>query len=151
MRNRFSHIAAGVLLAAFLPAGVRLEAHPNARFYKGDITVSTSWEGTIRLTGTVVIREGVTVTVEPNTEILVQSEIGADIVVRGRLLVRGIPGKPVLFDTAGGCATGPWGGIVFERGSTGILEHTAVRCSGKGIAGDLKDVTQRGVTVEEVR
>ncbi|MEK6778592.1 MAG: hypothetical protein AABY80_02890, partial [Candidatus Deferrimicrobiota bacterium] len=130
-------VAAGILLAACLLAGSPLDAHPNARFYKGDIVVPTSWEGVIRLTGTVVIREGVTVTVESGTEVLVQPNIGADIVVRGRLLVRGVPGKPVLFDTAGGCASGPWGGIVFEGGSAGILEHATIRCSSSGITGDL--------------
>lgn len=151
MRNRFSHIAAGVLFVAGLLVGGPLHAHPNARFYKGDITVPTSWEGTIRITGTVVIREGVTVTVESGTEVLVQPNIGADIVVRGRLLVRGVPGKPVLFDTAGGCAAGPWGGIVFERGSTGILEHATIRCAVKGITGDPGGVTQRGVAMETGR
>jgi len=147
MRNRFSHIAAGVLSVAGLLVGGHLHAHPNARFYKGDITVPTSWEGTIRLTGTVVIREGMTVTVEPGTEVLVQPNIGADIVVRGRLLVRGVPGKPVLFDTAGGCASGPWGGIVFEGGSAGILEHATIRCSATGITGDLRGVTRTGVDI----
>ncbi len=133
-------------LLLLLAAG-ELYAHPNARFYKGDITVPTSWEGTIRLTGTVVIREGITVTVEPGTEVLVQPNIGADIVVRGRLLVRGVPWKPVFFDTAGGCASGPWGGIVFEGGSTGILEHATIRCSSSGITGDLRGVTQTGVDI----
>lgn len=144
--------AACVLLAACLFAGTPLCAHPNARFYRGDIVVPTSWEGVIRLTGTVVVREGVTVTVEPGTEVLVQPGIGAEIVVRGRLLVRGVPGKPVLFDSAGGCAAGPWGGIVFRRGSTGILEHATVRCAANGIAGEAApSVTLRSVTVERPR
>ncbi len=126
-------------------------AHSNARFYRGDIKASTSWEGIIRLTGTVVIAEGVTVSIEPGTEVLVQPKVGADIVVRGRLLVRGVPSKPVRFDTAGGCATGPWGGIVFERGSVGILENVLVHCAAKGIAGDQSGVTRRGVTVQGVK
>lgn len=138
-------VAACLLLAA--SAGAAL-AHSNARFYRGDIRSSTSWEGVIRLTGTVVIAEGVTVSIEPGAEILVQPKVGADIVVRGRLLVRGVPSKPVRFDTAGGCEDGRWGGIVFERGSTGILENAVVHCSEKGIAGDRSGVTRRGVTVE---
>jgi hypothetical protein len=144
-------VPAGIFLAACLLAGSPLDAHPNARFYKGDIVVPTSWEGVIRLTGTVVVREGVTVTVEPGAEVLVQPGIGADIVVRGRLLVRGVPGKPVLFDTAGGCAAGPWGGIVFERGSTGILDHATIRCSATGIMGDLTGVTRSGLIMEPFR
>ncbi|MBI5903982.1 MAG: hypothetical protein HZB86_00255 [Deltaproteobacteria bacterium] len=127
------------------------EAHPNARFLRGDITVSTSWEGVIRLTGTVVIREGVTVTVDPGTEILVQPGEGTDIEVRGRLLVRGIPEKPVLFDTAGGCAAGSWGGIRFRPGSTGTFENVRIRCSAAGVAGETSGVTKKGVTLEAGR
>jgi len=107
----------------------------------------TSWEGVIRITGTVVIRETVTVTVEPGTEVLVQPGGGVDIVVRGRLLVRGTPARPVVFDTAGGCGAGPWGGIVFEKGSSGVLENASIRCASKGIGGDTSRVAQAGVTV----
>ncbi len=141
-------LAAAVFLAAVLSSPGSLPAHSNARFYRGDIAVSTSWEGVIRLTGTVVIRKGVTVAVEPGTEILVQPDTGADLVVRGRLLVRGTQDKPVLFDTAGGCRAGRWGGIVFERGSVGILEHAIIRRSGTGIRGDLSGVTRAETVLE---
>lgn len=141
-------IALCLLVAAGAgPAG----AHSDARFYRGDVKVSTSWEGVIRLTGTVVIREGVTVSVEPGAEVLVQPNAGADLVVRGRLLVRGVPSKPVRFDTAGGCQEGPWGGIVFERGSTGVLENVTVHCAAKGITGDQSGVSRIGVTVHGVK
>src|SRR5512139_2229257 len=126
-------------------------AHPNARFYRGDITVSSSWEGVIRLTGKVVIREGATVTVDPGTEVLVQPGTENDIEVRGRLLVRGIPTKPVLFDTAGGCGAGPWGGIVFRPGSVGVFEHAKVRCAERGVAGELAGVGRDGLTIEPGR
>jgi hypothetical protein len=95
----------------------------------------------------VVILPGVTVTVDPGTEILVQPGPGTNIVVRGRLLVRGLPEKPVLFDTAGGCSDGPWGGVVFEPGSTGILENASIRCSSTGIRGALSGVTRTGVVL----
>ena len=127
------------------------DAHPNARFYRGDVTVSTSWEGVIRLTGKLVIREGVTVTVEPGTEVLVQPGVENDIEVRGRLLVRGIPEKPVLFDTAGGCSAGPWGGIRFHPGSAGVFEHATVRCAAGGLRGDLAGVTRAGLAIEAGR
>jgi hypothetical protein len=105
----------------------------------------------IRLTGKLVIREGVTVTVEPGTEVLVQPGAENDIEVRGRLLVRGIAEKPVLFDTAGGCAAGPWGGIRFRPGSAGIFEHVRVRCAGGGLRGDLAGVTRAGLVIEAGR
>jgi hypothetical protein len=144
--------AASLLAAALLLVPSRpLSAHTGARFYRGDIVVSTSWEGIIRLTGTVVIREGVTVAVDPGTEVLVQPGGSAEIVVQGRLLVRGMPGRPVLFDSAGGCGAGSWGGIVFRRGSVGVLEHAVVRCASKGIGGDLSAVTREKVVVEGAR
>ena len=147
MGRRIAAAAAGLLAAWLLLPGAPAGAHSNARFYRGEIAVSTHWDGVIRLTGTVVIREGATVTVDPGTEILVQPGPGVDIVVRGRLLVRGLPGKPVVFDTAGGCASGPWGGIVFDGGSAGILENAAVRCSTRGIGGDMTGVARTGVVL----
>ncbi|MFA6147250.1 MAG: hypothetical protein WC899_03485 [bacterium] len=149
MKPRLLSLLAAVSLFGLMPRGV--DAHPNARFYRGDVTVSTSWEGVIRLTGKLVIREGVTVTVEPGTEVLVQPGAGNDIEVRGRLLVRGIPEKPVLFDTAGGCSAGPWGGIRFRAGSAGVFEHVRVRCAGGGLSGDLAGVTRVGLVVEAGR
>jgi len=140
-------LAAAMLAAACTAAW----PHPNARFYRGEITVSSSWEGVIRLTGKVVIREGVTVSVEPGTEVLVQPGTENDIEVRGRLLVRGIPEKPVLFDTAGGCAAGPWGGIVFRPGSSGVFEHARVRCAERGVSGDPAGVSRAGLTLEAGR
>jgi len=144
-------LGAMIVAAVLLLSGGKAHPHFNARFYRGDVAVSTSWEGVIRLTGTLVIQQGVTVSVEPGTTILVQPGVDAEIVVRGRLLVRGVPGKPVVFDTAGGCAAGPWGGIVFEKGSTGILEHATIRCAVKGIAGEPGVVRRTGVIVESAR
>lgn len=133
--------------AVALLLAVPLSAHPDARFYRGDISAPVSWEGVIRLTGAVVVREGVTVSVEPGTRVLVQPGKKVDIVVRGRFLVRGANGKPVLFDTAGGCGAGPWGGIVFERGSVGVFENVVVRCSSSGVRGDLSGVTRQGLEI----
>ena len=147
------HVLRRMLAAAFLCglpfAGA--DAHPNARFYRGDVTVSTSWEGVIRLTGKLVIREGVTVTVEPGTEVLVQPGVENDIDVHGRLLVRGIPEKPVVFDTAGGCEAGPWGGIRFRNGSAGAFEHARIRCAAGGVRGELAGVSRVGLTIEAGR
>ncbi len=134
-----------LLLTGTAPRDAR--AHPEATFYRGEIAKSVSWEGTIRLLGTVTIREGVTVTVEPGTQVLVQPGIGARIEVRGRLLVRGVSAKTVLFDSAGGCDRGPWAGILFLPGSTGILEHVAIRCADPPIDGELSRVTRTAVTV----
>ncbi len=141
-------VAAAVSALSVLLIAAAVAAHTGARFYRGEISASTSWDGVIRLTGAVVVRQGVTVTVEPGTEVLVQPGTGAVIAVRGRLLVRGTAAKPVVFDTAGGCAEGRWGGIVFERGSSGILENARIRCSARGIAGDLSGVTAAGIAVE---
>ncbi len=148
MRGRATAAVAAVFVAAWLAsAAAPAAAHSGARYCRGDISVPTQWDGVIRLTGTVVIRPGATVTVDAGTEVLVQPGTGADIVVRGRLIVRGLPGKPVVFDAAGGCGSGPWGGIVFEAGSAGIIENAAIRCSARGIAGDMTGVARTGVVV----
>jgi len=142
-----------VLVPIFLLAGLLVPgsapAHPNARFYRGEITVSAAWEGVIRLTGTVTIREGATVSIEPGTRVLVQPGSDVEIRVRGRLLVRGMPGSPVLFEPAGGCGEGPWGSILFLPGSEGILEHARVRCASGGIRGALDGVVRTDVSVED--
>lgn len=137
---------AAAWLLGFLPAASL--AHTDARFYRGDIRASTSWEGVIRLTGPVVIRDGVTVTVDPGTQVLVQPGRENGILVRGRLLVRGTADRPVVFDVAGGCAKGAWGGILFEGGGTGIIEHARIRCSVSGLRGEPGRVTRVGVAVE---
>ncbi|GAB4369922.1 MAG: hypothetical protein Kow00128_16550 [Deltaproteobacteria bacterium] len=140
-----------ILLPVLLLSPGAAPAHPNARFYRGEIRVSTTWEGVIRLTGTVTIREGVTVSVDPGTQVLVQPEPQVEIRVRGRLLVRGTKESPVLFDTAGGCGEGPWGSILFLPGSTGILEHARIVCSSGGIRGALDGVVRTGVLLEPGR
>lgn len=143
----FAALAGLAAAAAGLPYFPAALAHDNARFYRGEIVAPASWEGVIRLTGTVVIREGAAVSVEPGTQILVQPGVGAAIVVRGRFFVRGVPSKPVVFDSAGGCGAGTWVGIVFDPGAAGVLEHARVRCAEKGIGGDLSRVTKRGTEV----
>jgi len=140
-------IASILLLAGLFMSG-SAPAHPNARFYRGDITVPVAWEGVIRLTGTVTIREGTTVSVGPGTQVLVQPGLDMEIRVRGRLLVRGMPESPVLFEPAGGCSEGSWGSILFLPGSEGILEHARVRCATGGIRGALDGVVRSDVSVE---
>jgi hypothetical protein len=139
-----------VLLFTCLAAGFA-SACPDAKFFRGDISTPTSWEGTVRLTGPVVIQPGITVTVEPGTRVLVRPQRDPGIVVRGRLFVRGLQIKPVLFESDGGCSVGSWGGIVFERGSAGILEDVKIRCSPQGVGGDLKGVTAKNVVRESAR
>ncbi len=136
--------AAAALLVLLAPGPA--SPHLNARFYRGEIVASATWEGVIRLTGGVEIREGATVTVLPGTEVLVQPEEGAGIVVRGSLVARGLPGRPVVFDAAGGGPGDRWGGIVFTRGAKGFLAHVVVRRSAKGIGGDLSGVAQAAVS-----
>ncbi len=116
-------------------------AHMNARFYRGKLKVSTEWEGTIRVTGDVIVNEGVVLTIAPGTRVLVSGGPEVDIIVKGKLFARGEKGYPVVFDSADGCAPEDrWGGIIFEEGSAGVLEQAVVRCSEKGISGQMKGV-----------
>lgn len=149
-RNLVYPVTALVLLSVCLGV-IPSSACPDVRVYRGDISIPTSWEGTVRVTGQVVIRQGVTVTVDPGAKILVRPQHAPGIIVRGRLLVRRISARPVLFETDGGCSSGSWGGIVFEPGSVGILEEARLRCVDQGLSGDLKGVMQKNVVLEGAR
>ncbi|RMG57211.1 MAG: hypothetical protein D6713_10085 [Deltaproteobacteria bacterium] len=127
------------LLLFLFPASA--PSHLGARFYRGEIKVSTEWEGVIRLTGTVVVEEGVVLTVAPGTQVLVTGGRDVTIVVRGTLYVRGERDYPVVFDSADGCEDGEaWAGIHFLPGSRGELRNFRVECSEKGIWGATEGV-----------
>lgn len=115
--------------------------HSGARFYRGEIGVSTEWEGIIRVTGQVTVKRGVTLTISAGTKILVNSGEDVAIIVDGKLYVRGLPEMEVIFEPADGCSPDTfWGGIRFLEGASGVVEGARIKCSKKGIWGELADV-----------
>ncbi|NIS74253.1 MAG: hypothetical protein GTO08_03055 [Deltaproteobacteria bacterium] len=145
-----------IILLLFITAVVNLfppvesaRSHYGARFYRGEIRVSTEWEGTIRVTGKVTVKSGVTLTVAPGTRVLVSGGEDVRIVVEGKLFIRGLAEMKVTFEPADGCGNGPpWGGIYFSEGSAGILEGADIKCSKKGVWGELAGVTMIGVVTD---
>ncbi len=148
MKKLFSLLIT-ILLFTMFPPVKAARSHYGARFYRGDIKVSTEWEGTIRVTGKVTVKSGVTLTVAPGTRVLVSGGEDVRIVVEGKLFVRGLAEMKVTFEPADGCGNGlPWGGIYFSEGSAGILEGADIKCSKKGVWGELAGVTMIGVVTD---
>lgn len=138
-----------VLLVFLFPSGTALHAHSGARFYRGNISISTEWEGIIRVTGRVVVKKGVTLTVARGTRVLFNSGDEVEIRVEGRLYIRGTLKEEILFEPADGCKQGNgWRGVEFVKGSGGTVENARLKCSEKGIWGDLSGVRILGVQYE---
>jgi parallel beta-helix repeat protein len=77
------------------------------QYVAGDVT-TTTWTGTIVITGDVTVPSGHTLTVSPDTSVLFswndQNQDGVGdwgILVHGTLLVKGTPAKPVIFTSLG--------------------------------------------------
>jgi hypothetical protein len=73
-----------------------------------ELRENATWSGTVRLSGEVVVPEGVTLTVKAGTEIAVVEPWDARIVVNGRLYVKGRKRRPVRVH--GGEKGLAWGG-----------------------------------------
>lgn len=66
------------------------------------------------------ISSGATLTLQPGTEL--RSASGSKIIVSGKLIVKGMPGNPVVFGcSAGTCSRGGWTGIEIANGSSGSV------------------------------
>lgn len=66
--------------------------------------------------GNIIVKEGVTLTIEPG--ITVQFDSGHSLTVEGRLIARGTDKQDIKFIPKGERKPGVWGGIVFEDSST---------------------------------
>ncbi|RNC69236.1 MAG: right-handed parallel beta-helix repeat-containing protein [Desulfuromonadales bacterium] len=95
--------------------------------YAGVITVDTVWQGEVSVTEDILVPAGVTLTVRPGTSITVAAAESTktdpeylspltEITVRGRLVVEGTDGAPVLFAGEFG-KVGEWAGILVDGGS----------------------------------
>lgn len=115
MRRFTLHQVVG-LLAVLLLANTGVAA---TNFISGTISNSTTWSGTNWLTGTVVITNGVTVTIEPGTQMLMNTS--ATLVVHGQLLADGTSAAPIAFTRSTASAT--WSRIRFNQASNSLFRH----------------------------
>ena len=96
----------------------------------GVLTADTVWQGEIAVDEDILVPAGVTLTVRPGTTIRVTAAESTktdpeylspltEITVRGRLMVEGADGAPVVFAGEGKKA-GEWAGIIVDRGTAAL-------------------------------
>lgn len=78
-----------------------------------DLPGASRWSGEVKLSEAVKVPRGATLTIAAGTHVTVRSP-EAIIAVRGKLLIDGTPGAPVVFSTPIG-----WRGIQFDEGEAG--------------------------------
>jgi parallel beta-helix repeat protein len=88
-------------------------------FVSGTISNDTTWSGTNWLSGTVVVTNGVTVSIAPGTQMLMNTS--ATLVVYGRLLADGTSNAPISFTRATTSAT--WSRIRFVRATNSLFRY----------------------------
>src|SRR3990172_7425445 len=103
---------------------------------EGAVRQDTAWSGEVLVAGDVLVPEGVTLTIMPGTKVMfVASEsskiepvylsMQTEIMVRGRLLVKGGTDRPVVFMPAPEDMNtkrperGDWGGLIFDGPASG--------------------------------
>ncbi len=123
-------VDAGVCGLTADPA-IEIELAPAFTDVSGTIATDTAWpaDSRIRITGTLTIAAGATLTVGAGTVVLVHGGDGsagsaAEVVVNGALQVDGSPGAPVVF--APDTAAGRWGGIELPAATSSVMATHAI-------------------------
>lgn len=102
----------------------------------GDIDANTTWtsDKNYLMSGTIRVRSGATLTIEPGTTIYGEKASTGALVVSqgGKLIAEGTPDEPIVFTSelpSGQRAAGDWGGVVIlgrapinEAGGTAAIE-----------------------------
>lgn len=84
----------------------------------GNVAANTDWDsvtGPYRITASLTIPSGVTLTIHPGTTVYLDSGVNLTVVSGGRLLAEGTEISPIRFTRAPG-DTSNWGGVVIEGG-----------------------------------
>src|SRR5690606_36230828 len=134
------------------PVGSCSPGAPVDLVVSGSITDSVTWQGTVRITANIDVRDGATLTILPGTAIVVDVdkdlEIGWNSQV-ATILARGTADQPIEFCGATQEAGG-WRGITVQRHVTSdsVLEHVIIRPAGSG---QPALTLETGVTVRDVQ
>ncbi len=97
-----------------------------------ELTADTTWSGAYLNEGTVIVRPGATLRIEPGT--VVSMDQGARIRVEGRLLAEGTAGAPIRFTRSAAGTT--WKQILFVGAADSMLRHCTIEYADS--AGDHK-------------
>lgn len=120
------HTVAGLLLPTLVVLLAPLAASGAV------LTANTVWQGAVRVGEDLLVPAGVTLTVRAGTTVTVAAAESTktdpeylspltEITVRGRLVVEGTAGAPVVFSGEGGKA-GEWAGIIVDRGTAELAD-----------------------------
>lgn len=123
------------------------EAKPQTIEVGGTLTEDTVWTAVNSpyiLTTTVLIPEGITLTVEPGVTVLGQSYGG--IIVQGKIVAVGTPTSPITFTSTTDSAPGEWPGFFFWDGE-GHFEHAAIRYGGENISDPVDGNPSSGANI----
>jgi hypothetical protein len=92
-------------------------------YVSGHISNNTSWGDTVKITGDIIVDNGITLTINPGTYVESQGHSGFD--VKGRILALGNQSDSICFtinDTTGfsnyQTDDGGWGGFIFQNTPT---------------------------------
>jgi parallel beta-helix repeat protein len=121
---------AGCLLGVALSTGI-LSGETNV--ISGVVTSNITWSGTNLLQGTVVVPDGVLVTIAPGTRLLMDA--GAGLRVEGQLQADGTEEQPIFFTRH--LAGTSWERLLFAGAADSRLRHCVIEYS--DCAGDHKD------------
>jgi hypothetical protein len=102
--------------------------------FLGEVPVDMQLSGDVLVVRTLVVPEGVTLTISPGT--VVRFEKSADggnrIAVEGRLVAVGTREKPIRFIPKDK-GSGPWYGVEFRAGGRGRMEHCVLEGASAGV------------------
>jgi len=121
-------------------------AAPSPLVVQGTLSADEMWQGSVEVADDLLVPEGITLTIRPGTAVRVVRadtsrtepeflDNATEILVRGRLVVKGKESSPVTFEPAGGAASGEnpgWAGIIFDGGG-GDIRHSRVTGSEYGL------------------
>lgn len=132
---------------------LRVTPQPEIAYHNTLLVEDTRWRGEVQVNGWVTIPPNVTLTVEAGTIVRFQPDpegvAGGGILVQGRLLVKGLPEKPVIFTGAYQVpAAGDWQGIVFlATEKKNIIESSIVESATAGIEAHHSVLSLKNVSV----
>jgi parallel beta-helix repeat protein len=143
---------------------------PPVRDYAGAYGGDLVWEGTVTMSGDVLILAGGSLTIRPGTEVRIVPAEGTQIdpeyfspltelLVRGRLAVEGTSGEPVRFVLVERpeLEAIAWAGITLDGAEASVIAHaiieraeTGIRCVGSApeITGNLLRNGRYGIIVQ---
>ncbi len=106
---------------------------PPASHAAGELTEDTTWSDAVIVDETVVIPDGIVLTIEPGTVVLMND--GVSINVYGQLLANGTESEPIRFTHYGDGTA--WKQIMFVEAADSRLDHCIIEYS--ACEGDHKD------------